>query len=157
MPLDRRLHVICTECSWQAYRKSGTGPCHQCGAQMILWTSKSATQCRRIPSVTECDCGAPVEPSERGICSHCRYLDGDTDGEAAVIAALRIVGKAAPCELEELTGFCDMTIYRALKKLRAKGRVEFLGREVDLFDGGQWGKNAKGSSQVRHYYKLRSS
>jgi hypothetical protein len=104
--------------------------------------------------VGDCDCGRPCNDVRYG-CDTCRALDGTTSGEARVIAALRIVGKAAPFELSEMTGLCQMQVGRILKRLRQRKRVEYLGFEVFVFESNRHAGRIDQST--RHYYELRSS
>jgi DNA-binding MarR family transcriptional regulator len=104
--------------------------------------------------ITTCDCGAPCHDGRLG-CDHCRFLDGANTGEASVIAAMRLVGKAAPCEIADMTGLHTETIGRVLKRLKGKGRVKFLGIEVYIHESNR--RLGRVNQSARHYYELVSS
>lgn len=104
--------------------------------------------------IAVCDCGAPCKDARQG-CDRCRFLDGNKTGDAMVIAALRLVGKAAPCEIAAIAGMNPTSVGRILKRLRAQGRVEYLGHEVHVFESNR--SKGKIDQFARHYFELRSA
>lgn len=104
--------------------------------------------------IKECDCGFPCDDGRNG-CDRCRYLDGRNTGEAQVIAALRLIGKAAPCELVELTGLKARSVGQILRRLKQKKRVQFLGFEVHVHEKPTRFAGPTNQS-VRYYYELTS-
>ena len=101
-----------------------------------------------------CDCGEPCEDAELG-CVRCLYLDGTNASEAAVIAALRLVGgRASTTDIMELTGFSRTWTSKVMNGLCRAGRARRLEGEADVFE-------VKGSvsglgTMVQAYYELRT-
>jgi len=76
-------------------------------------------------SVT-CDCGNPLADGA-DVCTRCTWLDGSTGAEQRVIALLNECGGTGTREmLASEAGVCERSIWRALKRLRAIGRIAVL-------------------------------
>ena len=75
--------------------------------------------CRR----SWCECGAAKGKREVS-CRRCRHLDGRTRTEAAVIAALRVLGGRGTLEaLRFESGLCERQVLRGVKTLVMQGRL----------------------------------
>jgi hypothetical protein len=108
---------------------------------------------KKKPIPEFCDCGESCQRD--GSCDRCRFLDGANTGEADVIAALRLMGKASPCELNELCVLSPFSVNRILRRLRETGRVRRLGSEVYVFESNRHAGISR--TQSRTYYELRST
>jgi len=76
--------------------------------------------------VSTCECGEAKSKNAR-----CRYLDGATCGEYAIIMALRECSEPATvAELVEATGYLNEQVYRTLARLERRGRIAKLERNV---------------------------
>ena len=118
--------------------------------------ARDRMRARRAVRLGACDCGEPADGRD-GACGRCRFLDGRSTGEADVIAALRLLGKASPKDLEGLVAMSERNVFMVLKKLVAVGRVQKLGMEVFVFERANPWAGAGGKQQMRTYYELVSS
>jgi hypothetical protein len=87
-----------------------------------------------------CECGASA--NERGVCDRCELLDGVrlTRASALVFESLRDYRWLSVYELAELTGVSVRSVLRALKRLRAAGRV--MSADEDVAAGAPGGFHA---------------
>jgi hypothetical protein len=70
-----------------------------------------------------CECGADCAPG-LDTCHRCAWLDGRTEAEARVIAAIRTIGQEVTRDaLRHETGMPERTLTRTLDKLRQLRRI----------------------------------
>lgn len=113
------------------------GQCRSClNAAMRKWRQRSGRTIApkramgtraRGDGRLRCECGQPKNAGDVA-CTPCMAADGDGLGgsAAALISALRVLGGSATIDTlcDELAPLCVRTVLRALKELRAQGRVE---------------------------------
>ena len=84
--------------------------------------------------IARCECGAPRNPRAEA-CNRCAWLDGASEAEARLIAALNALGEADNEALAYETGMPRSTMRVTLAKLRKLGRV------VTLYDRDEDNRN----------------